>query len=253
MFRFGLGATLMLAIVSSSLSAHGANCLAYLAADVAYERAIAPYSQTKKRLRETAEATYRRAVREARAREAKAKRDAERVRKRAFAAAQRRFLDARKAAYSVYDKSLPSNICRSVTANPKGAKFCNPIGKGRRIEEAAKRKFNQALRPAWTAKHNTEKAARRVHFRMVKAAKRQRERDENAATATLRHATALENPSMKKARRIFQQAKLALNDAYIAAYASPGPYRRKVEIYDRDIVLTVARHERKYRCPKLPK
>ena len=249
-------ATLLAAVTLVPPVARGANCLAYLAADAAFERDRTPIDaargKAKERLREAAKARYARAVDAAKAGFSKAKKKAEGARKEAYAAAERRFASARKAAYAIYDKSLPPGACRAVT--PRGGRtLCNPIGKGRRIERAARRKYDKALRPAGSTRRNARNAADRV-YRSALAAARKRMNGETRRARDARR-SAVSRSAIDKAIPADLAAKIsrisrARGDAYIAAYANPGPYRRNVGRYERAIVLKAARFERKRYCPE---
>lgn len=254
MLRSGLTATLVLATTFTAPAAHGANCLAYLAADAEYERAIIPYTREKKRLEKITSGKIRRALRASKAREEKAKRDAKKAMSAAMAVAKDRWWATIKPAYDVYRKSFPRSFRPCVTLHEKrrrlGARFCNPLGgKAGRAEATARKRFRQIERPASRVKGNAERAAGREYRRAVKAAKQQQRRDANTARAAIR-AASFSDPAMKQAQRILRSARRDRLDAYIDAYANPGPYRRKVGRYDRKIVRKVARHERGHRCPK---
>ena len=256
-FRPMVALAMMLAcVIAAPPIAWGANCLAYLAADAAFERDRIPIDQAmekaKKRLRKAANARYARAVDAAKTRFSKAEKKAEGARKKANAAAERRFVNARKEAYAIYDKSLPPGICRSVLPRG-GVQLCNPIGKGRRIEGVASRKYGKAVGPASSVRRKARIAANRVYRRALAVAGERRRREEMQARDARRSATTVS--AIKKAIPVALAAKLprirrARDDAYIAAYADPGPYRRNTRRYDREIVLKAARHERKRHCPR---
>ena len=55
---------------------------------------------------------------------------------------------------------------------------------------------------------------------------------------------------IEKHRKGSEDAQTTMGDGYIEAYKNPGTdSRRKVSGYDRAIVLKVAAHERRQRCP----
>jgi len=247
-------ATMLASVTVAPPVARGANCLAYLAADVAFERDSIPFKQAvekaKKRLQEAANARYASAVDAAKARFSKAEKKAGGARKEAYAAAERPFANARKAAYAIYDKSLPPGICRSVTPGG-GRKRCNPTGKERRIERAAKRKYGKAVSPASSVRRKARSAANQVYRRALAAARERRNRETGQAGEARRSATkasAIRIPAALGAK--IPKIRRARDDAYIAAYAEPGPYRRNTRRYDREIVLKAARHERMRHCPR---
>ncbi len=247
-------ATMLASVTVAAPVARGANCLAYLAADVAFERDSIPINQAvekaKKRLQEAAYARYASAVDAAKARFSKAEKKPWGARKEAYAAAQRRFVNARKAAYAIYDKSLPPGICRSVTPHG-GRKRCNSTGKERRIERAAKRKYGKAVNLASSVRRKARSAARQVYRRALAPARKRRNRETRQAREARRSATkvsAIKIPAALGAK--ISKIRRSRDDAYIAAYAEPGPYRRNTRRYDREIVLKAARHERKRHCPR---
>ncbi len=243
-------ATMLASVTVAPPVARGANCLAYLAADVAFERDSIPINQAKKRLQEPANARYARAVDAAKARFLKAEKKPWGARKEAYAAAQRRFVNARKAAYAIYDESLPPGICRSVTPGG-GRERCNSTRKERRIERAAQRKYGKAVSLASSVRRKARIAAQHVYRRALAPARKRRNRETRQAREARRSATKVSAIKIPVALRTkISKIRRSRDDAYIAAYAEPGPYRRNTRRYDREIVLKAARHERKRHCPR---
>lgn len=249
---FGPG-VLAVSLILTSPVAHGADCLAYLAADKAARKAYEAYQKAyekagipRERAEKEARAKYRRALAAAQAASERARKEAKKARERAYAGIDGRFAEAKKAAYAIYDKSLPPGVCRSIPA-----RLCNPMGKGRSAEAASARRYRQAVRRALLARDKAKKKARQSYNAALRDASYRLSEKDKRLGASL-ESTRL--PSMEEPRRARwaarRAAKRARDDAYIAAYANPGPYRRKVGRYDRDVVLKAARYERSRRCPK---
>ena len=127
-------------------------------------------------------------------------------------------------------------------------------------QDFAKSLYDDALRDARAARGKADAAAHKKHKETVaKVLKPSR----NALTAARLAAgkaydtakTAAERAyrkSMKAEIDAFEKAKKARDDAYIAAFARPVPgVRRRVDGFDRGILMKVARHERKELCPKM--
>ena len=256
------------AIAAESTVTSTINCLAYLAADTEFKKADKEYKAAKfaanLNVREyeqqaisTADAAYDRKLEVARATEEETRAAADRVFEQALAAWKSR-QDAEDARFARESKAAKDRYQAAARAHSDtwGSHDQAKKDSTKAAMLQAQREMGQIpykKSPFPEVHEATRESARadanRVYREVTRAALAEREEEYNRIW---RSTNEMRTKALEPAIPAYKEAANRLIDAYVAAYANPGPgLTRDVAAYDKELVFTMAESQRQL-CPEAP-